>query len=103
MSQDSATAFLDKLDRDPELRDKLFARGRADADRVALTASALIELGHEQGFVFSADELRKAYAARGKISGELGEEELDAVAGGKANFTDFVFTHKVDKASPILY
>jgi predicted ribosomally synthesized peptide with nif11-like leader len=103
MSTETAKAFLEKIDSDPQLRAKLLARGNAGAERVGLSANQLIEFGAEQGFAFSSDEIRRAYVERGgSPSGELGDQELDAVAGGKASFNDFHFTHYVDKASPVL-
>jgi len=32
----------------------------------------------------------------------LSDDELDSVSGGKVEPKDFVFVHKVDKASPVL-
>jgi predicted ribosomally synthesized peptide with nif11-like leader len=103
MSTESAKAFLEEIDSDAKLREKLLERGCARADRVALSADQLIEFGKERGYEFSSAELRRAYAERGgQAAGELAENELDAVAGGKAAFQDFHFTHNVDKASPVL-
>jgi type VI protein secretion system component Hcp len=34
---------------------------------------------------------------------ELRDEELENVFGGKASFNDISFTHKLDKASPVLF
>ena len=34
---------------------------------------------------------------------ELKDEELENVFGGKAAFHDLSFTHKLDKASPVLF
>jgi type VI protein secretion system component Hcp len=37
-----------------------------------------------------------------ELKNELGEEELKNVFGGKASFHDLSFTHRLDKASPVL-
>jgi len=101
MSRDSANAFLEKIDDDLQLREELLSIGKAKGESVNLSSDQLIAFGKDHGFDFSADEIRKAYAARGGAR-ELGDSELEAVAGGKANFNDFNFTHHVDKASPVL-
>jgi type VI protein secretion system component Hcp len=33
----------------------------------------------------------------------LREDDLDCVSGGKVEHQDFVFVHKLDKASPVLF
>jgi type VI protein secretion system component Hcp len=33
----------------------------------------------------------------------LRDDELECVTGGKVEHSDFVFVHKIDKASPILF
>ena len=37
-----------------------------------------------------------------ELKGELSEEQLQKVYGGKASFHDLNFVHKLDKASPVL-
>jgi predicted ribosomally synthesized peptide with nif11-like leader len=103
MSGESARAFLHKLDTDPGLRTQLFASGSENAEQVTVSGERLIELGKEQGFAFTLKELHAAFAEQGgSTSGELHDQELDAVAGGKVQHQDFVFKKLVDKSSPVL-
>ena len=64
MSEEQLKAFLEKVQGDTSLQEKLKAEG---ADPVAIAKEA--------GFIISADDLTKAQS-------ELSEEELEGVAGG---------------------
>ena len=66
MSEEQLKAFLEKVQGDTSLQEKL--KAAADADAVAAIAK-------EAGFSISADDLTKAQS-------ELSEEELEGVAGG---------------------
>ena len=66
MSEEQLKAFLEKVQGDTSLQDKL----KAAADNDAVTAIA-----KEAGFSISADDLTKAQS-------ELSDEELSGVAGG---------------------
>ena len=66
MSEEQLKAFLEKVQGDSSLQEKLKAAG--DANAVAAIAK-------EAGFSISADDLTKAQS-------ELSEEELEGVAGG---------------------
>ena len=66
MSEEQLKAFLEKVQGDTSLQEKL--KAAADANAVAAIAK-------EAGFMISADDLAKAQS-------ELSEEELEAVAGG---------------------
>jgi len=102
MSRESAEAFLEELDRDANLRAKLFASENATAERVLVSAQQLAELAMKHGFDVTAQEVRHACARQGRTSsGELAEEELEAVAGG-VTVSDIRFTKYIDKTSPTL-
>ena len=102
MSRESAEAFLEALDRDASLRAKLFASESATAERVLASAQQLAELAMKHGFDVTAQEVRHACARQGRTSsGELGEQELEAVAGG-VTVSDIPFTKYIDKPSPTL-
>ena len=66
MSEEQLKAFLEKVQGDTNLQEKL--KAAADANAVAAIAK-------EAGFSISADDLTKAQS-------ELSEEELEGVAGG---------------------
>ncbi|WP_050802726.1 Nif11-like leader peptide family natural product precursor [Synechococcus sp. WH 8016] len=69
MSEEQLQAFLEKVQGDTSLQEKL----KAAADANAVTAIA-----KEAGFIISADDLTKAQS-------ELSERELEGVAGGNKN------------------
>ena len=66
MSEEQLKAFLEKVQGDTSLQEKL--KAAADANAVAAIAK-------EAGFSISADDLTKAQS-------EISEEELEGVAGG---------------------
>ena len=67
MSEEQFKAFLEKVEGDTSLQEKL--KAAADSD-------AVLAIAKEAGFVISADDLESLKA------GELSEEELDSVVGG---------------------
>ena len=66
MSEEQLKAFLEKVQGDTSLQEKL--KAAADANTVAAIAK-------EAGFSISADDLKNAQS-------EISEEELESVAGG---------------------
>ena len=66
MSEEQLKAFLEKLQGDTRLQEKL---------KAATDANAVAEIAKEAGFSISADDLKKAQS-------ELSDEELEGVAGG---------------------
>ena len=66
MSEEQLKAFLEAVKADAGLQEKL--KAAADADAVVAIAKA-------EGFVFFAEDLKRAQA-------EISEEELEGVAGG---------------------
>ena len=71
MSEEQLKAFLEKVQGDTSLQEKL--KAAADADAVAAIAK-------EAGFSISADDLAKAQS-------ELSDKELEGVAGGFGGIT----------------
>ena len=70
MSEEQLKAFLEKVQGDTSLQEKLKAAGDADA---------VLAIAKEAGFMISADDLTKAQS-------EISEEELEGVAGGVINY-----------------
>ena len=69
-------AFIEKAQSDKELMAKLDELGAKDAG-----VDEVIALAKENGFTITADEIEKMKDG-GEESGELAEEDLEAVAGG---------------------
>ena len=66
MSEEQLKAFLEKVQGDTSLQEKLKAASDADA---------AVSLAKEEGFSISVDDLKNAQS-------ELSDEELEGVAGG---------------------
>ena len=66
MSEDQLKAFLEAVNADARLQERL---------KVVKDADAVLAIAKEAGFMISADELEMAK--------ELSEEELEDVAGGR--------------------
>ena len=73
MSEEQLKAFIEKVQGDDSLQEKL--KAAADAD-------AVVSVAKEEGFSISADDLKNAQS-------EISEEELEGVAGG---FIGFIIT-----------
>ena len=69
-------ALIEKAKSDKELMDKLDALGEKDAGN-----DEIITLAKEYGFTVTAEEIEKI-KSEGSTTGEIKEEELEAVAGG---------------------
>ena len=67
MSEEQLKAFLEKVETDTELQDKL--NGAADSD-------AVVEIAKEAGFLITAEDMQSATM-------ELSDEELEEAAGGR--------------------
>ena len=70
MSEEQLKAFLDKVQSDTSLQEKL--KAAADIDAVAAIAK-------EAGFSISVDDLKNAQS-------EISDEELEGVAGGTLSY-----------------
>ena len=66
MSEEQLKAFLEKVKADTSLQEQLDA---------ATDADAVVEIAKASGFVFSADDVKKAQE-------EVSDAELEAAAGG---------------------
>ena len=66
MSEEQLKAFLEKVQGDTSLQERL--KAAADAD-------AVVSVAKEEGFSISADDLKNAQS-------ELSDEEVEGVAGG---------------------
>ena len=84
MSTQAVNEFLQKVTEDPQLQEELAKALEAENDRQAAT-----DLAAKHGYQFTADELwaeiqhRQSELGQSQDSGELNEEELEAVAGGR--------------------
>ncbi len=67
MSEEQLKAFIEKVQEDDSLQEKLKAAANPDV---------VVSIAKEAGFSISADDLKNAQS-------ELSEEELEGVAGGK--------------------
>jgi predicted ribosomally synthesized peptide with nif11-like leader len=67
MSEEQLKAFLDKVEGDALLQEKL---------KAAVDLDSVIAIAKDVGFVISSDELVKAQS-------RLSEDELEGVSGGK--------------------
>ncbi|WP_083894164.1 Nif11-like leader peptide family natural product precursor [Rivularia sp. PCC 7116] len=89
MSIEAVNQFLEKVAKDSNIQEELVQAMQAENDR-----QAVVELGAKHGFNFTGDELMNEIEKRQKAaadSGELSEEELEAVAGGATpTFTTIV-------------
>ncbi|AFY58611.1 bacteriocin propeptide, TIGR03798 family [Rivularia sp. PCC 7116] len=95
MSIEAVNKFLDKVAQESKIQEELAQAMQAENDR-----QAVVDLGAKHGFEFTGDELMTEIEKRQKAaieSGELNEEELEAVAGGaKATIvpiTTVIFPH----------
>ena len=79
MSEEQLKAFLEKVQGDTSLQEKL---------KAAADANAVSAIAKEAGFSISADDITKAQS-------EISDEELEGVAGG------FVIKWKVTVAIPV--
>ena len=72
MSEEQLKAFLEKVQSDTSLQEKL--KAAADSD-------AVLAIAKEAGFVISADDLKNAQS-------EISDEELEGAAGGQRPWTE---------------
>ena len=80
MSQADAKSFVERALNDDNLRRDVMDELRHLAEG---TPKRLVELGASRGLIFTDTELTEAMAAAPQSgSAELGDSELDAVAGG---------------------
>jgi predicted ribosomally synthesized peptide with nif11-like leader len=80
MSFESVNQFYQEVMQDPALLEQF----QSAPDRESL-ANLAVEVGLQNGYSFTIDEVEQALAAQNAASeaGELSDEQLEAVAGGK--------------------
>jgi predicted ribosomally synthesized peptide with nif11-like leader len=80
MSQDHAKSFVERVTRDPDLRQAAMT----ELEKTASSPQSLIDLGARHGLRFNEAELRTAWEEQRQAigKGELSDAELDGVAGG---------------------
>lgn len=82
MSMEQASAFLDKVEQDPELKNKLTSLGKGAKMEDVLDVAA------SSGYNISKEDLVAAGKTRAEQAlsnmGELSDSELEQVAGGVA-------------------
>ena len=69
MSEEQLKAFLEKVQSDTELQEKL---------KAATTPEAGLEIAKEAGFSITAEDIQLMQSATGEVS----DEELEGAAGG---------------------
>ena len=79
MSEEQLKAFIEKVEVDASLQEKL---------KAAADANAVVAIAKEAGFSISTDDLKQAQS-------ELSEEELEGAAGGVREGTGFCCQSKV--------
>jgi predicted ribosomally synthesized peptide with nif11-like leader len=110
MSTQSVTQFLARVETDEQLQEELAqviesasSAGGEGADRQGATA-----LGKKYGFDFSSEELwaeiqkRQGEFQQRQGSGELSDDELEAVAGGGEIWITTVFTATATIATALI-
>lgn len=79
MSTENLKLFFDKVREDDKLQEKLVKL--SDENREELV-NKMIEVGAERGYEFSRKDMKQFATEQMVESGELSEEEMEAVAGG---------------------
>ncbi|NWJ46627.1 MAG: Nif11-like leader peptide family natural product precursor [Chloroflexi bacterium] len=88
MSKINVTAFIQKMNSEVTLQHKLENLGDIES---------LVNFAAQQGYVFSSQDW---YDTVESSDGELDDNSLDQITGGKVSFQDFHFVIKVNKATP---
>jgi predicted ribosomally synthesized peptide with nif11-like leader len=91
MSAESVDKFLERVETDEKLQEELaqIIESSANAGTEGADRQGAMELGKKYGFDFSSEELwagikkRQDEFKERQGSGELSDEELEAVAGGE--------------------
>ena len=74
MSVEAVKGFIEKIGRDEALAEKVKDAG--------VDVSEIIALGKENGFEFTAENLKTVHEEMNKSGAELSDEDLEKVAGG---------------------
>jgi predicted ribosomally synthesized peptide with nif11-like leader len=102
MSKEAATAFIEKAQNDSQLQEKLRDLGSG------AKLEDVLDVAAATGYQFSEPELLSAGKELAETTGrpaegELSEEELELVAGGKFNFTRSRFYITTDTISVVVH
>ena len=85
MAKENVKAFFEALSKDEAiqqaLKEKELSYTGMKEDREAVVAEVLIPVAEEAGYAFTLEEM-KAFEKGMRPEGELGEDELESVAGG---------------------
>jgi predicted ribosomally synthesized peptide with nif11-like leader len=103
MSTQSVTQFLARVETDEQLQEELarIIESAADTGAEGADRQGATELGKKYGFDFSSEELwaeiknRQDQFKQRQGSGELSDDELEAVAGGGEIWITTVITSTV--------
>src|SRR5690349_8174123 len=83
MSKEAAVRFLEVVQEKPQLRQQVHG---LEADQSPDNLKRILDIGAKEGYRFSQEELTSAVKARTERqmkSGEIAEEDLEKVAGGR--------------------
>ncbi|NWJ45519.1 MAG: Nif11-like leader peptide family natural product precursor [Chloroflexi bacterium] len=94
MSQQAAAEFLEKVETDSELKNKVMTLGSG------ASVEDVLDVAAAAGYQFNTAELMAAGKLREEVSssapgGELSESDLDAVAGGAKGATIYISRNSV--------
>jgi predicted ribosomally synthesized peptide with nif11-like leader len=94
MSFESVNQFYQEVMQEPALLEQF----QSAPDQESL-ANMAVEMGQQNGYSFTIDEVKQALAAQSAASeaGELSDEQLEAVAGGKRPQSANVRSGSADK------
>src|SRR5690554_5165914 len=87
MSKENLTLFIQKAQEDEPLQEKLTSLITQNAEDQEKMAESMMELGLENGYKFSKEDMQQLAQenmAAAQASGELDEAQLEAVSGGIA-------------------
>src|SRR5258708_13319160 len=78
MSQENALTFVRKVYQDPGLQAKVRPLAKNDTD-------GLLKIAADAGFDFTIDDFLAAQVSANEPSAELGDDDLEQIAGGKGS------------------
>ena len=78
MSQENALTFIRKVYQDPGLQAKVRPLAKNDTD-------GLLKIAADAGFDFTIDDFLAAQVSANEPSAELGDDDLEQIAGGKGS------------------
>jgi predicted ribosomally synthesized peptide with nif11-like leader len=94
MSKDAAVKFIDAIDKSPKLKEQIRSQG-LEQDQTPENRKKLLDLAAKEGYQFTTEELTAAAKERAQQrmkAGEISEEDLEKVAGGRGCSFTCLFT-----------